>query len=102
MTDTTPADELRTAAQTLLDLADDTAEDMATNDYWRSAVVEPKHWFHNGIDNAVGGPAGKLAGLMSPRFARMLAIYFRDEAGRGQDFDTRAVTLARVMNGGQP
>src|SRR5690606_7366531 len=32
---TTPADELRTAAQTLMDLADTAQEDLDTNDYWK-------------------------------------------------------------------
>lgn len=77
---TRPADELHAAAQTLLDLADETAEDIASNDYWHSERVGPERWFANGIDNAVGGPGGRLAGLLSPATARSLAGWLRFEA----------------------
>lgn len=55
MTDQDAAAELRSAAQLLLDLADGTDQDIATNPYWKSES-HPQHQFANGIDNAVGGP----------------------------------------------
>lgn len=80
----TPADELRTAAQTLLDLADATDEEIKTNEYWHSEYWHATNRFANGIDNAVGGPAGKLAGLLNPMTARALAKTFRAWARIGE------------------
>lgn len=72
--------ELRTAAQTLLDLADETDQELADNEYWHSQIAPREKWFANGIDNACGGPAGKLAGLLSPEAARELADWLRGHA----------------------
>jgi hypothetical protein len=76
----TAADELRTAAQTLLDLADATDDDINTNPYWHSQIADPPHWFANGVENALGGPAGHLAGLLNPITARLLAKWLRSWA----------------------
>lgn len=80
----TPADELRTAAQTLLDLADETDTDIETNTYWHSQIADRPHWFAHGVDNALGGPSGKLAGLLSPETARTLAKTMRAWARIGE------------------
>lgn len=72
-----PAEELHTAAQTLLDLADETAEEIETNPYWHSEIAERPRWFANGVENGLGGPAGRLAGLLSPEAARALAALLR-------------------------
>lgn len=85
MTDApSPGADLRAAAQFLLDLADGTDEDIATNPYWRSEYHPPEHWFANGIDNACGGPAGWLAGMFTPATARALAATFRACARLGE------------------
>jgi hypothetical protein len=80
MTDLSPAADLRAAAQLLLDLADETETEMETNTYWHSQIRPPVAWFANGIDNACGGPAGILAGLLSPPLARELADWMRGGA----------------------
>ncbi|MEU7318327.1 hypothetical protein [Streptomyces sp. NPDC007083] len=103
-------DELRATAQRLLDLADETAEDITTNDYWHSQHAPRERWFENGIDNAVGGPAGKLAGLFSPEASRALAQWLRFEADlivRLPDAEMRQRTchtlaVARAINQEQP
>ena len=80
MTDLSPAADLRAAAQLLLDLADETDKEIKTNTYWHSEIRPPVAWFANGIDNACGGPAGILAGLLSPPLARELAHWMRGAA----------------------
>lgn len=73
-------DDLRAAAQVLLDLADDTDEEIKTNDSWHSRIAPETLWFAHGIDDAVGGPGGLLAGLLSPEAARGLAGWMRGQA----------------------
>jgi hypothetical protein len=80
MTQPNPAVDMRAAAQLLLDLADETDEEIKTNTYWHSELRPPEHWFTNGITNAVGGTAGLLAGLLSPALARELADWLRGQA----------------------
>jgi hypothetical protein len=77
MTQPNPAVDMRAAAQLLLDLADETDEEIKTNTYWHSEVHPPEHWFTNGITNAIGGTAGLLAGLLTPALARELADWLR-------------------------
>ncbi|MFF3151864.1 hypothetical protein [Streptomyces sp. NPDC057910] len=88
MADTTPADDmvatLRSAAQILLDLADETDDEIKTNAYWHSRIAPEALWFAHGIDNAVGGPGGLLAGLLSPEAARGLAGWLRGQAEFGE------------------
>lgn len=106
---TTPADELRTAAQTLLDLADETAEEIQTNSYWHSEIADRPRWFANGVENALGGPSGKLAGLFSPDTTRALAgwlrswapIELREDAALPEDA-AYALKLARQINEAAP
>ncbi|MFE9372283.1 hypothetical protein ACFYM2_21285 [Streptomyces sp. NPDC006711] len=73
-------DDLRTAAQILLDLADETDDEIKTNPCWHSRIAPESLWFAHGIDDAVGGPGGLLAGLLSPEAARGLAKWMRDQA----------------------
>lgn len=82
MTDLTAA--LRAAAQILLDLADETDAEIKTNAYWHSRIAPEALWFAHGIDNAVGGPGGRLAGLLSPEAARGLAEWIRGLAEFGE------------------
>jgi hypothetical protein len=105
----TPAQELAAAAQTLLDLADDTDDDINTNPYWHSRIAPRHHWFGHGIENAVGGPAGQLAGLLNPTTARLIAkwlrswtpIELREDAPMPEDA-TAALAIAREINRSQP
>lgn len=80
MTAHSPAVDMRAAAQLLLDFADETDQDMANNPYWQSDHRPREQWFAAGIDNAVGGPAGWLAGLFSPALAREIADWLRGQA----------------------
>lgn len=80
MTANSPAVDMRAAAQLLLDFADETDQDMANNLYWQSDYQPRAQWFANGINNAVGGPAGWLAGLFSPALAREIAGWLRAHA----------------------
>jgi hypothetical protein len=73
-------DDLRAAAQILLDLADDTDNEIKTNASWHSRVAPEALWFAHGVDDAVGGPGGLLAGLLSPEAARGLARWMRGQA----------------------
>ena len=75
---TTPADELRTAAQTLMDLADTAQEDLDTNDYWKP-YAKATAW-RDGLTNGMGGASGDLAGVFSPAAAHALAAWLRDSA----------------------
>lgn len=101
----TPADELRTAAQTLLDAADATDDDINTNPYWHSQIADRPNWYAHGIDNALGGPAGQLAALFDPPTARLLAgwlrswasIELREDAAMSEDA-TAALAIARQIN----
>ncbi|MFJ4787619.1 hypothetical protein [Streptomyces sp. NPDC088794] len=69
----TPLEILTSAAQRLRALATAVDEDIADNPYWHTQHTAREHWFANGIDCAVGGPAGVLAGLLTPANARLLA-----------------------------
>lgn len=80
MTTPSPAADMRAAAQLLLDLADETDQDIDGNLYWRSDLHPREHWFANGIDNACGGPAGWLASMFGPALARELADWLRGQA----------------------
>ncbi|WP_019060014.1 hypothetical protein [Streptomyces prunicolor] len=68
-----PADTVRTASAHLKRLSFVTDDEIAANTYWHSQLVPREEWFGHGIDNAVGGPAGRLAGLFSPANARFVA-----------------------------
>ncbi|MDX2697578.1 hypothetical protein [Streptomyces ipomoeae] len=105
----TPADNLRRAAQTLIDLADETDEETKTNPYWHSQITDEPHWYANGVENALGRPAGKLAQLLNPHAARQLATVFRAWA-RIADLDPdllnrvgggETIDLARAILGPQ-
>ncbi|MFJ5740045.1 hypothetical protein [Streptomyces microflavus] len=76
--------KLRSAAQILLDLADETDDEIKANAYWHSGIAPEPLWFAHGVDNAVGGPGGRLAGLLSPDAARGLAEWLRDQAQFGE------------------
>jgi hypothetical protein len=80
MTAPSPAVDMRAAAQLLLDLADETDEEISTNAYWQSEFAPAAAWFANGIGNAIGGRAGLLAGLLGPALARELAEWLRGYA----------------------
>lgn len=66
-------DIVRTASARLKTLASVTDTEIAANTYWHSQHAPREHWFAHGIDNAIGGPAGHLAGLLSPANARFVA-----------------------------
>ncbi|MFJ8006140.1 hypothetical protein [Streptomyces fagopyri] len=67
------ADIIRAASAHLKRLATETDEEIRKNPAWHSHLVPKQEWFYQGIDDAVGGSAGRLAGLFSPRNARFVA-----------------------------
>jgi hypothetical protein len=95
---TTAADELRAAAQTLLDLADETDADIETNPYWHSQIAPRAQWFAHGVENGLGGPSGKLAGLLSPETAHALAAWLRTAADYvADDSPTHPTHVVRAL-----
>ncbi|MFD8254957.1 hypothetical protein [Streptomyces werraensis] len=104
-----PADELRTAAQTLMDLADVAQDDLDTDDYWKP-YPKATAW-RDGLTNGMGGTSGDLAAVFSPAVAHALAAWLRSVAdalatNTHPDWQEcaapRAVAVARQINGGQP
>ncbi|MGA5330978.1 hypothetical protein ACPCJT_20335 [Streptomyces griseoincarnatus] len=72
---TNPADELRQAAQTLMDLADAAQTDLDTGDYWKPYA--PATAWRDGLTNGMGGTSGDLAAVFSPATAHALALLLR-------------------------
>ncbi|GGU62409.1 hypothetical protein [Streptomyces lavendofoliae] len=76
----TPADELRTAAQTLMDLADTAQEDLDTADYWKP--YDKTTAWRDGFVNGFGGACSDLVAVFTPATAHALAAWLRSEADR--------------------
>lgn len=101
-------DELRAAAQLLLDLADACQEDLETADYWKP--YDPATAWRDGFMNGFGGISSELAALFPPAAARELAMVFRAWARMG-DLDPdllhriggeQTIALARIILGSKP
>lgn len=75
---TTPADELATAAQILMDLADVAQEELDTGDYWKP--YEKTTAWRDGLTNGMGGASGDLAAVFYPAAAHALAKVLRETA----------------------
>ncbi|MFG3170606.1 hypothetical protein [Streptomyces sp. NPDC048200] len=112
---TTPTEELRTAAQTLMDLADTAQEDLDTDDYWKP-YDKPTAW-RDGFVNGFGGACSDLVAVFTPATAHALAEWLRDSATlhlpdtecgycaparNPLNLPCRALAVARQINGGQP
>lgn len=104
----TAVNQLRTAAQTLLDRADDAQEDLDTEPYW--ACYDKTTAWYDGFANGMGGKSSELAGLLSPDAARHIAAWLRIEADiiqiridQGHEFwnvhagGDAAMALARIV-----
>lgn len=74
----TPADELRTAAQTLKDLADIAQEDLDTDDYWKP--YDKATAWRDGFVNGFGGVCSDLVALFTPATVHALAEWLRESA----------------------
>lgn len=74
----TPADELRAAAQTLMDLADAAQEELDTGDYWKP--YDKATAWRDGFANGFGGVSSDLVAVFSPAAARAVAAWLRAEA----------------------
>ncbi|MER8030665.1 hypothetical protein ABTZ78_17100 [Streptomyces bauhiniae] len=72
-----PSDTVTAAIQHLAVIADAAEDDLLANTYWHRDDLPQEHWFAAGIENAVGGPAGQLAGLLGPHSARHLVRLLR-------------------------
>ncbi|MEW1803240.1 hypothetical protein ACIGO7_35490 [Streptomyces virginiae] len=71
----TPADEIKAAAQLLIDTADEAQEDLDTSDYWKSY---DKHTaWRDGFVNGFGGVSSELAALFPPSTAKMIGQWLR-------------------------
>lgn len=73
-----PTDELRTAAQTLMDLADIAQEDLDTDDYWKP--YDKASAWRDGFTNGFGGVCSDLVAVFTPTTAHALAAWLRAEA----------------------
>ncbi|MFC8676742.1 hypothetical protein ACFUEN_29155 [Streptomyces griseorubiginosus] len=93
-----PLETVTAAARILRSGAADTDTEMAANTYWHSELVPSDDWFMQGIDNAVGGPAGRLAGLLNPTAARHLAALLDRHTGTGTPIPAEVFLLARTIH----
>lgn len=73
-----PVTPLETVVALLRQQAEAAEQDMESNPYWHGGT------FAQGIDNACGGEAGRLAALFSPEVADLLADLL-EENQRQQD-----------------
>ncbi|MFD7705624.1 hypothetical protein [Streptomyces sp. NPDC059786] len=105
---TTPADEIRAAADQLEPLADKAQADLENDDYWK--CYDPNTAWWDGLTNGMGGASGDLAGAISPAAVKELARWLRAEARRascassveGQAVvSAHALAFARAINGGE-
>ena len=103
---TTPADELRTAAEKLAPLAEAAQEDLETGDYWAGYPKATAWW--DGLTNGMGGASGDLAGAIPPAAVKELARWLRAEARRlvatthpgwQETVSPHALAVARAING---
>lgn len=100
---TTPADELRAAADKLTPLAEAAQKDVQTGDYW--ACYDPATAWHDGLTNGMGGASGDLAGAIPPKAVIELARWLKSAARDAVEIgpDPHALAVARALNaGGQP
>lgn len=107
---TSPADELRTAAQTLMDLADTAQDDLDTEDYWKP--YDKATAWRDGFVNGMGGACSDLVAVFTPATAHALAAWLRTAAEyadrwpadhqANSPFRAGALAVARQINGGQP
>ncbi|MGV9427124.1 hypothetical protein ACWDO7_22910 [Streptomyces sp. NPDC003656] len=66
-----PGDTIHAAITHLRATAAATEDELAAP-YWQNPQLPREYWFAAGVENALGGPAGKLAGLLDPATARHL------------------------------
>ena len=75
----TPADELRAAAQQLMDLADAAQDNLDTADYWRT--YDKAAAWREGFVNGFGGPWADLVAVFTPATAYAIARWLRSWTG---------------------
>jgi hypothetical protein len=102
----TPADELKAAAQTLMDLADAAQEELDTGDYWKP--YDKTTAWRDGFANGFGGLSSDLVAVLSPATAHALAAWLRSTAaslaasthpGWQECVAPDALAVARAING---
>lgn len=100
---TTPADELRAAAEKLRPLAETAQHDLETADYWKPYASDA--WAH-GFINGFGGPSSDYAAVLPPTVGLALADWLDSVAMRtrrdgaewvGADL-YHALAVARAIN----
>lgn len=96
-----PADELRTAAAKLRDLAETAQHDLKTADYWKPYTSDA--WAH-GFINGFGGASSDYVAVLPPTAGVALADWLESTAGQlaalppGFTHD-HALAIARQING---
>lgn len=99
---TTPAQELRAAAEKLRPLAEAAQRDLETGDYWKP--YDPATSWRDGLTNGMGGASGDLASAIPPaaviELCRWLQSAARDAVEVGAD--PHAVATARAVNAAVP
>jgi hypothetical protein len=98
----TPAEELRTAAQTLRPLAEAAQHDLETADYWKP--YDPATAWRDGFVNGFGGISSDLAAIFTPTTALALADLLDDQADGDDEgvINPWALALARQILGTTP
>jgi len=91
----TPADQLRTAAQTLRTIATAAQHDLETADYWKP--YDPATAWRDGFVNGFGGVSSDLAALLPPAACLALADWL-DWSADGCERRAKAARLARHLS----
>jgi hypothetical protein len=99
---------LRDAATRLRRLVTATEADMVENAYWGNSPTSAS--YTAGVENALGGPAGELAGAMHPSLCKAVAAILDAQAERAEsgaqpegEADVRqALEVARYLLGVDP
>ena len=93
---TTPADELRTAADKLAPLAAAAQRDLEAADYW-ACYPKATAW-RDGLTNGMGGASGDLAGAIPPAAVIELARWLKSAARDAMEIgvDPHALATARA------
>jgi hypothetical protein len=98
---TTPADELRTAAEKLEPLAKAAQQDLETDDYWKP--YNPATAWADGFINGFGGVSSALVAVLPPAACLEIARWLRSAARDALEIgpDPHALAVARALNGGE-
>lgn len=80
-----PAITMRVAAKRIRRAVADARADLATNDYWSSGCANEAERWAGGVENGLGGPAGTLAGMLTPDAVEAVADWLDATAARAEE-----------------